>query len=240
MAESFEDQDLSGAVFWDVDLSGARFRGVNLIDATISHSWLRNVDIDAVIEKITINGVDVTAYVNERDAWYPLRSMLSPPEPDGMRTSWRALEDAWATTIARAQQLPEAKLHESVDGEWSFVQTLRHIVFAIDKWFTVPVLGEKSFHPIGLPNSGSDGLEWPGRDRDAQPSLAEALEVRADRANRVHDYLETATTSDLTTVVDILENGENPIHQCILVVFEETFEHNRYAIRDLTILETAG
>jgi hypothetical protein len=26
--------------------------------------------------------------------------------------------------------MPEDKLHESVDDEWSFVQTLRHLVFA--------------------------------------------------------------------------------------------------------------
>jgi hypothetical protein len=238
MAESFEYQDLSGAVFWDVDLTGATFRGINLTNAAIDQSWMRNVDIDAVIENITINGVDVTGYVNERDVWYPLRSMLSPPDAEGMRASWAALEQTWAETIGRARRLPEEKLHESVDGEWSFVQTLRHIVMAIDKWFTVPILGE-SFHPIILPNTGSDSFDWPGRDRDAQPSLDEALEVRADRAKRVHDYLETVTPADLTKVVDVLENGENPVQQCIHVVFEETFQHNRYANRDLTKLEMA-
>lgn len=45
-------------------------------------------------------------------------------------------------------------LHESVNEEWSFVQTLRHLVFAMDKWFTAPILGDR-FHPIGLPNTGS-------------------------------------------------------------------------------------
>jgi len=240
MAESFEYQDLSGAVFWDVDLTDAQFRGVNLTNAAIVQSWMTNVDIDAVIQNITINGVDVTAYVNEHDAWYPLRSMLSPPDPEGMRTSWAALEATWAETITRAQQLPEDKLHESVDGEWSFVLTLRHIVFAIDKWFTVPILGESSFHPFGLPNSGSDGLDWPGRDRTAEPTVEEALAVRADRSVRLHDYLETVTPDDLTKVVDILENGENPVRQCIHVVFEEAFQHNRYALRDLAKLETAG
>jgi hypothetical protein len=55
----------------------------------------------------------------------------------------------------------------------------------------------------------------------------------------VHDYLETVTPADLTKVVDVLENGENPVQQCIHVVFEETFQHNRYANRDLTKLEMA-
>ena len=41
----------------------------------------------------------------------------------------------------------------SGDEEWSFVETLRHLVFAMDKWFTVPVVGEP-FHPIGRLVSG--------------------------------------------------------------------------------------
>lgn len=55
---------------------------------------------------------------------------------------------------SQARALPDEKLHEPVNGEWTFVQTLRHLVFGMDKWFTVSILGG-SFHPIGLPNSGS-------------------------------------------------------------------------------------
>jgi hypothetical protein len=98
MPEEFEG-DLVGAVFWGADLSGARFRDVNLTDATISHAWLVNVDIDALVDTVVINGVDVTAYVNERDPWYPLRAMLRPSDPEGMRATWVALEDEWAKTI---------------------------------------------------------------------------------------------------------------------------------------------
>ena len=86
MPEEFEG-DLAGAVFWGADLSGARFRDVDLSGATISHASLVNVDIDALIEHVVINGVDVTAYVNERDPWYPLRAMLRPSDPDGMRAA---------------------------------------------------------------------------------------------------------------------------------------------------------
>jgi hypothetical protein len=236
MAESFEDRDLSGATFWGVDLSGARFRDVNLTNATVTSAWLVNVDIDALIDNVTINGVDVTAYVNERDPWYPLRAMLRPPDAEGMRTAWAALEDLWAATIERASRLPEAKLHESVDGEWSFVQTVRHLVFAMDKWFTVPVLGG-SFHPMVLPNTGSDPLEWPGRDRAADPSLAEALEVRADRSQRFREFLTTVTDAELERIVDVLENGPNPVRECVYTVLEEEFGHNRYATRDLALLE---
>jgi hypothetical protein len=236
MAEEFEDRDLSGATFWGVDLSGALFRDVNLTDARIQGAWLVNVNIDALIDKVVINGVDVTAYVNEHDRWHPLRSMLRAPDPDGMRAAWAAVEEAFAATIDRARALPEEKLHESVNNEWSFVQTIRHLVFAMDKWFTVPVLGG-DFHPMVLPNSGSDGLDWPGRDRSADPTFAEALAVRAGRAERFGEYLAGVTNSDLETTVEVLENGPNPIRECIYTVLEEEFEHNRYATRDLAELE---
>jgi hypothetical protein len=238
MPEEFEG-DLAGAVFWGADLTGAEFRDVNLTDATISHAWLVNVDIDALIDAVVINGVDVTAYVNERDPWYPLRAMLRPMSPEGMREAWAALEAEWAKTIARAEALPEAARHESVNDEYSFVQTLRHLVFAVDKWFTVPVLGE-SFDPIGLPNSGSVDFPWPGLDDGLQPSFSDVLAVRADRVARVRDFLATVETSDFARPIDVLENGTNPLDECLFTVFEEEFWHNRYALRDLALLEASA
>jgi hypothetical protein len=237
MPEEFEG-DLAGAVFWGADLSGAEFRDVNLTGAKISHAWLVDVDIDALVETLVINGVDVTAYVNERDPWYPLRGMLRPSTPEAMCATWAALEDAWAKTIDRALALPEAALDVSVDDEWSFVQTLRHLVFAMDKWFTEPVLGE-SFDPIGMPNSGSVDFGWPGLDYGLQPSISEALAVRADRATRLRDYLASVSEADFARPVDVLENGTNPLQECLFTVFEEEFWHNRYASRDLAQLEAA-
>ncbi|MGB8859212.1 MAG: DinB family protein [Ilumatobacteraceae bacterium] len=235
MPEEFEG-DLAGAVFWGADLTGARFRDVNLTDASISHAWLVNVEIDALVDHLVINGVDVTAYVNERDPWYPLRAMLTPTTPQDMGATWAALDERWATTIAGALALPPGALDESVDGEWSFVQTLRHLVFAMDKWFTVPVLGE-GFSPIGLPNSGSVDFPWPGLDNDLRPTVAEALAVRAEHAAGFREYLESVAAADFTRPVDVSENGEHPLKECIYTVFEEEFWHLRYAQRDLAALE---
>jgi hypothetical protein len=125
-----------------------------------------------------------------------------------------------------------------VDGEWSFVQTLRHLVFATDKWFTAPILGEP-FHAIGLPNTGSIDFPWPGLDHELEPSLDDALAVRADRATRLRDFLDTVAADELSRPVEVLENGANPLHECILTVFEEEFWHNRYARRDLARLDPA-
>ena len=231
MPEEF-DGDLAGAVFWGADLSGALFRDVNLTDAKISHAWLVNVDIDALVETVVINGVDVTAYVNEHDPWYPLRTMLRPSNPDAMRATRSALEEEWAKTVSQARALPEEALHRSVNGEWSFVQTLRHLVFALDKWFTAPILGEH-FHPMGLPNSGSIEVPWPNLDLTLAPSASEALTVRADRIAKLREYLDSVTAADFAERVDVLENGTQTVQECIYTVVEEEFWHNRYAVRDL-------
>jgi hypothetical protein len=234
MPKEFEGE-LAGAVFWGADLTGAHFRDVDLTNATITHALLVDVDIDATVDHVVINGVDVTAFVNEHDAWYPLRRMLRTSDPEGMRASWAALEEAWATTISRALALPEERLHESVDGEWSFVQTLRHLVFAMDKWFTVPILGER-FDAIGLPNSGSVEFPWPDLEYELEPSVSDALAVRAGRATQFREYLTMVGADDLARQVEVLENGTNLVQECISTVFEEEFWHNRYALRDLSKL----
>lgn len=237
MAEEFEDRDLSDSVFWGVDLRRATFRDVDLSGVSISHALLDGVEIDAKIDRLVINGVDVTDYVNERDRWYPLRAMVRPTEPEGARAAWAALEQAWAATIARADRLTDAHRHQRVDDEWSFVETLRHLLFALDKWFTVPILGE-GFHPIGMPNSGSVDLPWPGLDRDAAPSYAEVLAARAERADRFRSWLDELDPAHLTREVEVLENGAVTVHHCLLTVLEEEFQHLRYADRDLTVLVT--
>ena len=97
----------------------------------------------------------------------------------------------------------QGALDESVNGEFSFVQTLRHLVFAVDKWFTAPILGEP-FHPIGLPNTGSLDFAWPGLDYELTPSVTDALTVRADRATRIRDYLASVATADFTRPIEVL------------------------------------
>ena len=63
--------------------------------------------------------------------------------------------------------------------------------------------------------------------------------MRADRATHFREYVATVATADLTRRVDVLENGTNPVRQCIYTVFEEEFWHNRYVQRDLAQLEAA-
>lgn len=222
--------------FWGDDLRGATFRDVDLTGARITHSMVVDVEIDAIVRRLVVNGVDVTDFVNERDPWARLRQLTWPTTRADMLEGLALLDAAWASTIADASALPPEALHEQVDGEFSFVQTLRHVVFAIDKWFMVPVLGEP-FEPMGLPNTGSLDFPWPGLDRDASPTVDEALAARADRMARVAAHVAGLEDGeDLDRQVEVLENGTSALHDCVGVVIEEGFWHNRYAKRDLAQL----
>jgi uncharacterized protein YjbI with pentapeptide repeats len=235
----FDGVDLRGAHFREVDLTGARIEGANLTNVKMSDVWLVNVDIDGMYNTVRINGVDVTAYVSAELARIdPERALLEPTDPEGVRAAWSKVGAVWDETIERAQHLPEGMLHESVDGEFSFVQTLRHLVFAIDKWFTVPILGGE-FDPMGLPNTGSLDFPWPGLDRDADPSFAAALAVRRDRAARFTEYVADLDAAVLTETREVLENGTAPVQACLHTAFEEEMAHHGYATRDLDALERA-
>src|SRR5207237_9698582 len=109
--------------FRGCDLRAALFRDVNLTGARISHALVVDVEIDSFVDKLVVNGVDVTDYVNEHDEWYPVRAMIRASDPDGLRAAWAALEEVWAPTLARAQALGEEKAQESVNEAFSFVQT---------------------------------------------------------------------------------------------------------------------
>ncbi len=77
---------------------------------------------------------------------------------DDYRAMWDTIERLWPDTVARAGRLPEPALHLRVDDEWSFVETLRHLVFATDAWAGRTILDEpKAFLTWGsYPDAGAD------------------------------------------------------------------------------------
>lgn len=237
MPEEFEGQDLSDAVFWGVDLRRATFRDVDLSGADVSHAVLQDVRIDGIVERLVVNGVDVTDVVNAGDPWYPLRTMVRPATPADAVAAWDALAAAWADAIERARRLPDDRRHAKVDGEFSFVETLRHLVFGADKWFVLPILGDTTMDPMGLANTGSLGLDWPGVDRAAAPSFDEAVAARAAQVARIRARLVTLTADELDQPIEVIENGSETVRSGVWTILEESFEHLRYALRDLATLE---
>lgn len=108
-------------------------------------------------ERVVVNDVDVTAYVEaELDRRHPTRVLArDAASPEDYRVAWDAIETMWSATLDRARLLPEATLHERVAGEWSFVETQRHLLFACDAWLGNAVLEEEvPYHPLACPPEG--------------------------------------------------------------------------------------
>jgi hypothetical protein len=242
----FDRADLTGAQFFASDLSDARFQGVDLTRVTMRGVELVDVAIDGEIVNVTINGVDVGPLIEaELDRRHPDRVKMRPRDPAGFREAWEILGQLWDQTVARARRLPPELLHESVDGEWSFIETLRHLVFATDAWVRRAIGGDPSpWDPLGLPwDEGPDTLGVP-RDRAARPSLDVVLELRRDRMSTVTALLGDLTDQSLDANTTPVEGPgwpsprSYPVRECLLVVLDEEWQHRQFAERDLTVLES--
>lgn len=233
-----KDTDLRGAEIKGADLQDAWLRGVDLRGAHIRGADLTGTEIDGEIDGLTIHGIDVAPLVEaELDRRHPERAALRAHDADSFRSGWAGLEAMWAATIERVTAMPAGIVDMSVDGEWSFAQTLRHLVFATDVWLGDAILHrEQPYHRYGEPFSGwRDKASEVGIELDAHPSYQEVLEMRADRLGMVRDYLASVTDDRLD------EGGRQPyfvshpftVRDCLWIVINEEWQHHRYALRDL-------
>jgi hypothetical protein len=228
-----------------VDLSGARFLSVDLTGVVMRGVELANVDIHGEIMNVTVNDVDIGPLVNaELDRRYPDRAKMRPTDPAGFAAAWDILERLWAGTVGRARRLPSELLHEPVGGEWSFIETARHLAFATDSWIRRAILGDPSpWHPLDLPWDEMPDTPGVPRDRTARPSLEEVLELRRDRMSTVRQVIGTLTDASLGGDTEPVEGPgwpeprSYPVRECLLVTLNEEWEHRLYAERDLDVLE---
>ena len=237
---SFVDADLHGARFVRCDLSGAVMRAVDLGGADIDAPWLLDGE-----STLTVNGVDVAPLVEaELNRRFPGRGERRAATPRGLRDAWSALERAWQAAVERVEAMPPGSADVSVDGEWSFAQTLRHLVMATDTWLRGAVLRvEQPYHPIGQPNHeyATDGHD-PSVFSTTRPEWSDVLAVRAERVAMVRDHLGSVDEAGLA------EDRVNPwapqytetVLSCLHTVLEEEWEHLRYAVRDLDAIEARG
>jgi DinB family protein/pentapeptide repeat protein len=247
MAAFTQSDDLQGAQFTDVNLRGARFvrcdlsgavlRGAEVTGADIDAPWLLSGD-DTVL---LVNGVNVAPFVDaELNRRFPGRELRRAQDPETLRTAWSTLERAWTDVLDQVAARPPETVDISVDGEWSFAQTLRHLIMAADVWLGRAVLGiEHPFHPVGQPNVEyeSDGGD-PSVFATTDPPYAEVLAVRADHLTQVRDYLATVTEDELAAPRKNPWSPQYPetVRSCLHTILEEEWEHLRYATRDLATL----
>lgn len=226
--ERFVERNLRGARFVECDLSDVLMRGVEVAGMDIDAPWLSDGP------GLLVNGVNVTPFVDaELDRQFLGRSTRRAETPEGLREAWTVVLLAWDEAIARAASLPDGSVEVRVDDEWSFSDTLRHLVHATDIWLGKGVLGlaEVDFHPLGLGHG----------ETAAEPrSYEEVLDARADRAEMVRDFLATVTEP---TLDEQRRNPHDPaevetVRSCLHVILEESWEHLRFALRDLAVIES--
>jgi hypothetical protein len=244
----FEHVDLTRAHIEMADLTGLRARSVVLCDVKISGAELVDVDIDAYVENVRINGVDVVplidAELNRRDPDRATWQAAFSGGADAFREAWAVVERRWPETVERARRLPADRLHERIDGEWSVIENLRHLVFATDAWVKRTVLGEDApFDALGLPHTEMGDQPGVPNDPDARPTLDDVLVLRADRLATVRSLM-----ADLTD--EVLEGTTEPnpapgypapdaysVRRCLGAVLGEEWAHRGYIERDLAVLE---
>ncbi len=244
----YEDQDLTGSRFRHVDLSGATLRNVDLSGARLTDVDLVDVEITGFLDRLRINGVDVVPLIEaELDRRHPHREKMRPTDAAGFREAWAILESLWAGTVERARRLPPDLLHERVDDEWSFIETLRHLLFATDAWALRAFLGRPSpYDALDLPHTEMGEVPGVPRDLDARPSLDEVLALRADRVGVVRQAFTELTDEVLAGQTTPVEAPGYPasesfaVMRCLRAVVNEEWQHRLYAERDLAVLESRG
>jgi hypothetical protein len=233
--ERYLDEDMAGAEFRECDLSNTRLVGVVMQDAVI----------DGLVTNLVVNGVEVTAYVEaELDRRHPVRRLVRSDDLADLRRGALQLRTGWAATVARLRQTPGIE-HDSVNDEWSAVQTLRHLVFVHDSWFRRCCLGSTDlFTPMGLGIESVPDREEQGLDPSADPTLDEVLAVREEQATELERWLDAVTPEQLGQPAPVPDDDRWPpyargrsVRQCLGTVLREDFEHHQFCVRDLALLE---
>ena len=133
------------------------------------------------------------------------------------------------------------------DDEWSFIETLRHLLFATDAWIGRVMLGNPSpWDPLDLPWDEMPDTPGIPRDRSARPSLDVVLALRADRMATVRQVFAELTDERLAASTEpVLEPGwpesrAFPVRQVLDTVLNEEWWHRQFAERDLDALGDAA
>jgi uncharacterized damage-inducible protein DinB len=175
-------------------------------------------------------------------------AIVMGPQPEdaaGFRAAWVETQQRWDETIEKVTALGEELLHERVNGEWSFVQTLRHLLFVTDSWISRGMLGEREpWHHLDLPPTGMTRVKGLA-DADVRVELAEVLALRGERTQTVDRVMEALTDEELDEERRCSGAGHPKaglwaVRRCLEAQVTEEWRHRDYAERDLARLTRPG
>ena len=188
----------------------------------------------------------------------PIGQDAPPPSPDeaekalnrwpadlaGLRVEWSNMKGGWDQTVSWAQTLGEQACRERVNNEWSFIETLRHLVFVTDAWIGRVVLCEQApYHRESLPPTFLPDLSFLGIDTTVELSMDAAISLRADSQATVDDLLTSLDDDGLLRLCDVNPARGFPpdtthtVLRCVQVVLNEESAHHAFARRDLAAIE---
>ena len=158
---------------------------------------------------------------------------LLADEPAALAAAWSKVDGFWAETIAQASRLDDDQLDTRVNDEWSFIETLRHLINVTDAWIGDLVLEKPSpYDPIGLPpDFFTPGPEL-GLDLDARPSLTHVLDTRSRRMAEARDAIIHVPVDGLDRLCARFGGQFTVLGAFQNVIFEEWAHHysTRYGI----------
>ena len=204
--------------------------------------FMPDAKIDGLVTNLVVNGVEVMSYVeSELDRRHPVRLLMRSDTPADLVEAWRQLSAAWADTVERVRALPQQSEHRRVDGEWSMVETLRHLVFVHDSWFRRCLRGlTEPFTAIGIGPPSIRAAEGLLAEGIGEPTLDEVLKVRSRQNREVEKWLAVTTPEQLSLSAPVPDDERWPtyargrsVRQCLGTVLNEEWEHHRFVIRDL-------
>jgi hypothetical protein len=241
--KEFSNADLRGARFTDTDLSGSSFQEVSFQYARLRGVDFVHAEIWGAIAGLVINGVEIEPLIEaELERRFPGRATLFAADADGVRAAWQTIETLWSATVERARALPEPARRERVHGEWSFLETLRHLVMVDDGFLRQVLAQDRPIYKQGVPHTPQRPMFRSVIDLDADPSMDEVLAVREARMAEIRTLLNGIDDVELRRVcrkIPLDPSGmDMPVLYCFWRLVNEEWEHHSFAVRDLETIET--
>ena len=243
----YQSDEFRGARIHLCDLAGLEIRDCEVSGLKIVDCYGSDVYLGGDFERVVVNDVDVTAYVEaELDRQHPARALARDAvSPADYRAAWDAIEALWAATLDRAGLLPEATARAG----------RRRVVVGRDP--TAPAVRQRrlarqcrargggAVPPVGLPRRRHAA---PTRRRSSdspskpRPTLDDVLAPRLARMATMRRVVDGLTEAELDRVcgrkpADPYPDQEYVVRRCLKVVLKEEAEHHRYAVRDLAVIE---